>query len=66
MKKNIYITPKIKVKPIDSEEILAGSFGTDTKNFGTDTKNVPEADNEEEACSKSTSMFDTDNDQLWK
>ena len=59
MKKNIYITPKIKVKPIDSEEILAGSFGTDTQN-------VPEADNEEEAGSKSTSMFDTDNDQLWK
>lgn len=59
MKKNIYITPKIKVKPIDSEEILAGSFGTDTKN-------VPKADNEEEAGSKSTSMFDTDNDQLWK
>lgn len=59
MKKNVYNTPKIKVKPIDSEEILAGSFGTDTKN-------VPEADNEEEAGSKSTSMFDTDNDQLWK
>ena len=59
MKKNIYITPKIKVKPIDSEEILAGSFGTDTKN-------VPEADNEEEVNSKSNSMFDTDNDQLWK
>lgn len=59
MKKNIYITPKIKVKPIDSEEILAGSITTDTNN-------VPEADNEEEAGSKSTSMFDTDNDQLWK
>ena len=61
MKKNIYITPKIKVKPIDSEEILAGSDP-----ITIDTKNVPEADNEEEACSKSTSMFDTDNDQLWK
>lgn len=59
MKKNIYITPKIKVKPIDSEEILAGSITTDTNN-------VPEADNEEEVNSKSTSMFDTDNDQLWK
>lgn len=59
MKKNVYNTPKIKVKPIDSEEILAGSFGTDTKN-------VQKADNEEEAGSKSTSMFDTDNDQLWK
>lgn len=59
MKKNIYITPKIKVKPIDSEEILAGSITTDTNN-------VLEADNEEEANSKSTSMFDTDNDQLWK
>lgn len=59
MKKNIYITPKIKVKPIDSEEILAGSPTTDTNN-------VEEADNEEEAGSKSTSMFDTDNDQLWK
>ena len=63
MKKNIYITPKIKVKPIDSEEILAGSKAG---SFGTDTKNVPKADNEEEAGSKSTSMFDTDNDQLWK
>ena len=59
MKKNIYIVPKIKVKPIDSEEILAGSPTTDTNN-------VEEADNEEEAGSKSTSMFDTDNDQLWK
>lgn len=59
MKKNIYITPKIKVKPIDSEEILAGSITTDTNN-------VPEANNGEEAGSKSTSMFDTDNDQLWK
>ena len=59
MKKNVYNTPKIKVKPIDSEEILAGSFGTDTKN-------VQKADNEEEVGSKSTSMFDTDNDQLWK
>ena len=59
MKKNIYITPKIKVKPIDSEEILAGAPTTDTNN-------VEEADNEEEAGSKSTSMFDTDNDQLWK
>lgn len=59
MKKNIYITPKIKVKPIDSEEILAGgSITTDT--------NVSAADNEEEVGSKSTSMFDTDNDQLWK
>lgn len=59
MKKNVYNTPKIKVKPIDSEEILAGSPTTDTNN-------VEEADNEEEAGSKSTSMFDTDNDQLWK
>lgn len=59
MKKNIYITPKIKVKPIDSEEILAGSPTTDTNN-------VLEADNGEEVNSKSTSMFDTDNDQLWK
>ena len=59
MKKNIYNTPKIKVKPIDSEEILAGSSKTDTNN-------VPESDNEEEAGSKSTSMINTDNDQLWK
>ncbi len=57
MKKNIYITPKIKVKPIDSEEILGVSFGTE---------NVPEANKGEEVGSKSTSMFDTDNDQLWK
>lgn len=62
MKKNVYNTPKIKVKPIDSEEILKGSI----KTIKTNTKNVPEADNEEEAGSKSTSMFDTDNDQLWK
>ena len=59
MKKNVYNTPKIKVKPIDSEEILAGSPTTNANN-------VEEADNEEEAGSKSTSMFDTDNDQLWK
>ena len=62
MKKNVYNTPKIKVKPIDSEEILQGSI----KTIKTNTKNVPKADNGEEAGSKSTSMFDTDNDQLWK
>ena len=59
MKKNVYNTPKIKVKPIDSEEILAGSPTTYTINVG-------EEDNGGEAGSKSTSMFDTDNDQLWK
>ena len=59
MKKNVYNTPKIKVKPIDSEEILAVSPTTNANN-------VKEADNEEEVNSKSTSMFDTDNDQLWK
>lgn len=59
MKKNVYNTPKIKVKPIDSEEILAGSITTDTKK-------TDEEDNGGEAGSKSTSMFDTDNDQLWK
>ncbi|WP_262885115.1 hypothetical protein [Hallella mizrahii] len=32
----------------------------------TDAKNVPEADNEEEAGSKSNSMFSTDNDKLWE
>ncbi len=59
MKKNIYITPKIKVKHIDSEEILSDSINADTKN-------VPEADNEEEVNSKSNSMFSTDNDNLWE
>ena len=61
MKKNVYNTPKIKVKPIDSEEIL-GVSGSKV----TNANNVQEADKEEEAGSKSTSMFDTDNDQLWK
>lgn len=61
MKKNIYITPKIKVKPIDSEEILAGS-GPETNTKGAEVVN----DGTTEAGSKSTSMFDTDNDQLWK
>ena len=60
MKKNVYNTPKIKVKPIDSEEILAGSPPTTNANI------VPVANNGEEVNSKSTSMFDTDNDQLWK
>ena len=59
MKKNIYITPKIKVKHIDSEEILSDSINADTKN-------VPEADKEEEVNSKSNSMFSTDNDNLWE
>ena len=59
MKKKIYNTPKIKVKPIDSEEVLAGSFGTDTKN-------VQKADNGEVVDSKSNSMFSTDNDNLWE
>lgn len=59
MKKNIYITPKIKVKPIDSEESLAGSIKTNTEVEEVD-------DGTTEAGSKSTSMFDTDNDQLWK
>lgn len=59
MKKNIYITPKIKVKHIDSEEILSDSINADTNN-------VPEADNEEEVNSKSNSMFSTDNDNLWE
>ena len=62
MKKNVYNTPKIKVKPIDSEEILAGSGSLEISTKGTE-----EVDNgQEEAGSKSTSMFDTDNDQLWK
>ena len=59
MKKNIYITPKIKVKHIDSEEILSDSINADTNN-------VQEADNEEEVNSKSNSMFSTDNDNLWE
>lgn len=62
MKKNVYNTPKIKVKPIDSEEILAGSGSLEISTKGTE-----EVDNgQEEAGSKSNSMFDTDNDQLWK
>lgn len=62
MKKNVYNTPKIKVKPIDSEEILAG--GSIKKTNTTGAKVVD--DGLQEAGSKSTSMFDTDNDQLWK
>ena len=60
MKKNVYNTPEIKVKPIDSEEILAKSLTIKT----TDALEVD--DGLQEAGSKSTSMFDTDNDQLWK
>lgn len=60
MKKNVYNTPKIKVKPIDSEEILADSNKTNTR--GAEVVD----DGLQEAGSKSTSMFDTDNDQLWK
>jgi len=61
MKKNVYNTPKIKViKPIDSEEILADSIKKNT----TGAEVVD--DGLQEAGSKSTSMFDTDNDQLWK
>ena len=62
MKKNVYNTPEIKVKPIDSEEILAGSIKTNTT--GAEVEEVD--DGTTEVGSKSTSMFDTDNDQLWK
>ena len=61
MKKNIYITPKIKVKHIDSEDILAGSGSIETSTKGTE-----EVDDEQEAGSKSNSMFSTDNDNLWE
>lgn len=61
MKKNVYNTPKIKVKPIDCEEILAGSDPIETN-----TTEAEVVDDGQEAGSKSTSMFDTDNDQLWK
>lgn len=62
MKKNIYITPKIKVKPIDSEESLAGSIKINTRRARVEVVD----DGTTEANSKSNSMFDTDNDQLWK
>lgn len=61
MKKNIYNTPKIKVKPIDSEDILAG-----TQSFTQNTDGVKVVDDESEAGSKSTSMFDTDTDNHWE
>ena len=61
MKKNIYIVPKIKVKPIDSEEILADSGSIETITTGAGV-----VDDGQETGSKSNSMFDTDNDQLWK
>ena len=47
---------------IDSEEILAGSIKTNTT--GAEVEEVD--DGTTEVGSKSTSMFDTDNDQLWK
>ena len=64
MKKNIYIVPKIKVKPIDSEEILAGAGSIEINTTGPEVEVVD--DGQQEVNSKSNSMFDTDNDQLWK
>lgn len=59
MNKSRYTIPTIKVKLIDNEEILAGTVTQTTYDASTE-------DDGGEAGSKSTSMFDTDNDDSWK
>ena len=61
MNKSRYTIPTIKVKLIDNEDILAVS-----PTITINTTSAGDADEGEEAGSKSTSTFDTDDNDSWK
>lgn len=59
MKKNIYCAPQISVKFVDSENILDGSGPSQN------TNGVETIDTEEDAGSKASTLFDTDDNDAW-